>query len=298
MPLYDKNGNLKASGIADNSLVAAKLAMTATDKLVGRFTAGAGAGEEIDCTAAGRALIDDADATAQRVTLGVVIGTNVQAQDAELSAIAGLTSAVNKGIQFTGSGTAATYDLTAAGLALLDDATAAAQRTTLGLGAAALLADPVPLANGGTGTTTAALADDAIVLIRLVFAFNVTSALAAGSNTAGFMGSTNTNQKWTVPAGKTFKAITALGVATAGAAVDTYTFQVGVKKISTGIFTSCASNTGAENTQIRVYAEGTEASPLASYAAGDDIMAAMKNATAGNAFANTVHWAEIIGVLV
>ncbi|MCD6162622.1 MAG: hypothetical protein J7K40_09450 [candidate division Zixibacteria bacterium] len=45
--------------------------VSATDKLLGRSTAGAGVVEEIPLTAAGRALIDDADTAAQRATLDV-----------------------------------------------------------------------------------------------------------------------------------------------------------------------------------------------------------------------------------
>ena len=112
--------------------LAALAGLTSAADTLPYFT-GSGTASTTSLTAAGRALIDDADATAQRATLGLVIGTNVQAQDAELAAIAGLTSAADRLPYFTGSGAAALATFTSAGRALVDDADATAQRATLGL---------------------------------------------------------------------------------------------------------------------------------------------------------------------
>jgi len=63
---------LPTAGLVNDAVTYAKIQdVSATDRLLGRSTAGAGDVEEITCTAAGRALIDDADAAAQRTTLGV-----------------------------------------------------------------------------------------------------------------------------------------------------------------------------------------------------------------------------------
>lgn len=62
----------QAHVIADDTVTYAKLQnVSGTDKLLGRSTSGAGNVEEIACTAAGRALIDDSTAALQRTTLGI-----------------------------------------------------------------------------------------------------------------------------------------------------------------------------------------------------------------------------------
>ncbi len=209
-----------AATIANDAVTYAKIQNTATSNVVlGRSSAGGGNVEEIACTAAGRALLDDADAAAQRTTLGLgtiatqnanavavtggtatlsslsansvtisggtitgitdlavadggtgasdaatarsnlglTIGTNVQAYDAGLNSIAGLTTTANQTVYTTGADTYAVTGLTAAGRALLDDATAADQRTTLGLGSVAT----------ANQVSTALIQDDAVNAAKL-----------------------------------------------------------------------------------------------------------------------------------
>ena len=101
------------------------------------------------------------DAGTARTNLGLAIGSNVQAYDAGLQSISGLTTSANQMIYTTALDTYATTSLTAAGRAILDDADAAAQRTTLGLGTMATQASSSVTITGGTmsGITDLAIAD-------------------------------------------------------------------------------------------------------------------------------------------
>lgn len=79
--------------VLDAGVISFAALATAADKLP--YTTGADVWAEATITAAGRAILDDATAAAQRVTLGVEIGVNVQAYDADLDIWAGLTPSAN-----------------------------------------------------------------------------------------------------------------------------------------------------------------------------------------------------------
>ncbi|MBF0374736.1 MAG: hypothetical protein HQL39_15130, partial [Alphaproteobacteria bacterium] len=160
------------------------------------YFTGPGAVATTGFTAFIRSLADDADAATARGTLGLgssaTNGASVyQAADADLTAIAGLTSAADRVPYFTGSGTASLATLTSFGRNLIDDADAAAGRTTLGLGSASTAGSNLFAQVGGTNSFVGAqrgsvvtLTDAATVSIDLSLANNFTLTLG-GNRTLG-----------------------------------------------------------------------------------------------------------------
>lgn len=120
------------------------------------FTAGAPsiAAARTGLTAFGRSLIDDADASTARTTLGLTIGTNVQAYNANLQAFSGLANLADQIPMFDGS-TIVTKTLTGLAQSLIFQETEADMRSVLGLGSISLL-NAIAIANiTATGTPSA-----------------------------------------------------------------------------------------------------------------------------------------------
>jgi len=128
--------------LSDNSVTYAKIQdVSAGDKLLGRIS-GAGDAEEIACTAAGRAIIDDADATAQRTTLGLgalatlaTVGTSQIDNDAVTYAKIQNISATSRFLGRITAGAGDTEELTGTqATTLLDNFTTSLKGTVPGSG--------------------------------------------------------------------------------------------------------------------------------------------------------------------
>ncbi len=87
-------------------------------------------------------------ASVARTNLGLAIGTNVQAHDAGLQSIAGLTTAADRMIYTTAADAYATTALTPFARTILDDSDAAAVKSTLGLAAIASSGSAADLGSG------------------------------------------------------------------------------------------------------------------------------------------------------
>ncbi len=87
-------------------------------------------------------------ASGARTALGLEIGTNVQAQDAGLQSIAGLTTTPNQMLYTTGTDLYATTALTPFARTILDDVDAVSVKATLGLAAVASSGSASDLTSG------------------------------------------------------------------------------------------------------------------------------------------------------
>lgn len=156
------------------TITVAKMSASATDVLFGRSTIGAGPGEQIACTAAGRALLDDADAAAQRTTLG--LGT-LATQSGTFS---GTSSGTNTGDQSTVSGNSGSTDALKSATTTVNVAAATApssgQVLTATSSTAATWQSPAGGVTGFTGSQNTSAPNDTVNASRLLVSASSTNA--------------------------------------------------------------------------------------------------------------------------
>lgn len=211
--------------------------------------------------------------------------TSAMIVDAELKALGGLTSAADKLPYFTGSGTASLADFTAAGRALVDDASASAQLTTLGLSTfIKTLVDDADAAtaratlgfSGASGTVaTTNLEDDAVTLAKLAASAKARWAITGFVGTAS-TGTTTLSRPTLASATAVFQSNEAVTMIEAGALIGisvalrsartagTLTFEVYKNNVATGLI----ATVDGTNTQ---FAYTTQAETADTFAAGDRI---------------------------
>lgn len=114
----------------DATLTALAGVAVSTDKLI--YATGTDTFDTTTLSSFGRSLIDDADASTARTTLGVAIGTNVQAYDADLDALSGMQAGAASALALLTSSEVAILDgatVTSAELNIIDGSTVATPTT-------------------------------------------------------------------------------------------------------------------------------------------------------------------------
>lgn len=127
-------GVISTGKIANDAVTYAKIQNVTQDTILGRATASTGDVEEIACTAAGRAIIDDVSATAQRTTLG--LGTSAVIDTGTSGTKIPLLDGANtwSGVQSHNDGTLALKGLTSGTTTIKAAATAGTTTITLPAG--------------------------------------------------------------------------------------------------------------------------------------------------------------------